>query len=288
MVVPDRNLAVELVRVTEAAALAAARWIGRGDKISADQAAVDAMRLMLDTVEMNGVVVIGEGEKDEAPMLFNGEHVGTGHGPAVDIAVDPLEGTELTALGEPNAISVIAVAERGTMFFAGATAAFYMHKIAVGSEAADVIDLTLAASENVARVAEAKKKSARDVNVVVLNRPRHDELIEELRTVGARVNLIPHGDTAPAIAAARGGSGVDMVMGIGGTTEGVIAAAALKALSGGFQGRFWPRHDDDRRILDQAGYSADRIFTADDLVRSDNVFVAATGVTTGALLSGVA
>ena len=287
MSVPDRNLAVELVRVTEAAALAAARWIGRGDKISADQAAVDAMRLMLDTVEMDGVVVIGEGEKDEAPMLFNGERVGTGHGPKVDIAVDPLEGTELTALGEPNAISVIAVAERDSMFFPGATAAFYMEKLAVGPEAVDVIDLGVSASENVLRVAEAKKKTVREVAVVVLNRPRHDDLIAELRAVGARVNLIPHGDTAPTIAAARVRSGVDMVMGIGGTTEGVIAAAALKALGGGFQGRFWPRNDDERRVLTDAGHDVDRIFSTDDLVRGDDVFVAATGVTTGALLAGV-
>jgi fructose-1,6-bisphosphatase II len=285
---PDRNLAVELVRVTEAAAMAAARWIGRGDKISADQAAVDAMRLMLDTVEMDGVVVIGEGEKDQAPMLFNGERVGTGHGPAVDIAVDPLEGTELTALGEPNAISVIAAAERHTMFFPGATSAFYMEKLAVGSEAAEVIDLSLSSAENVAQVAQAKKKTVREVNVVVLNRPRHDALIDELRTVGARVNLIPHGDTAPAIAAARSRSGVDMVMGIGGTTEGVIAAAALKALGGGFQGRFWPRDDEEREVLAGAGYTPDRILTLDDLVRSDDVFVAATGVTSGALLAGVA
>jgi fructose-1,6-bisphosphatase II len=285
--VPDRNLAVELVRVTEAAALAAARWIGRGDKISADQAAVDAMRSMLDTVEMDGVVVIGEGEKDEAPMLFNGERVGSGHGPKVDIAVDPLEGTELTALGEPNAIAVIAAAERDTMFFPGATAAFYMQKLAVGPEAANVIDIRLSAAENVARVAEAKKKSVREVNVVVLNRPRHEDLIAELRELGVRVNLIPHGDTAPAIAAARPRSGVDMVMGVGGTTEGVIAAAALKALGGAFQGRFWPRDNEERHVLSDAVDDVDRVFSTDDLVRGDDVFVAATGVTSGALLDGV-
>ena len=285
---PDRNLAVELVRVTEAAAMAAARWVGRGDKLAADQAAVDAMRLMLDTVEMDGVVVIGEGEKDEAPMLFNGERVGTGRGPAVDIAVDPLEGTELTALGEPNAISVIAVAERGSMFFPGATAAFYMEKLAVGPEAAAVIDLGQSAAANVLLVAEAKRKTARDVSVVVLNRPRNEALIAELRGVGASVHLIRHGDTEPAIAAARRESGVDMVMGIGGTTEGVIAAAALKALGGAFHGRFWLRDDDERRALAVAGHEGGRIFTTDDLVRSDNVFVAATGVTTGALLLGVA
>jgi fructose-1,6-bisphosphatase II len=286
--VPDRNLAVELVRVTEAAALAAARWIGRGDKISADQAAVDAMRVMLDTVEMDGVVVIGEGEKDEAPMLYNGERVGSGHGPKVDIAVDPLEGTELTALGEPNAISVIAVSERDTMFFPGATAAFYMDKIAAGPGAGAVVDLSLAPTQNVLRVADALKKTAREVSVVVLNRPRNEGLVAELRGVGARVNVIPHGDTAPAIAAARRGSGVDLVMGIGGTTEGVIAAAALKALGGELQGRFWLRGDDERSALRAAGHEPDRVFTSDDLVRGADVFVAATGVTTGALLRGVA
>jgi fructose-1,6-bisphosphatase II len=220
-------------------------------------------------------------------MLFNGERVGSGRGPQVDIAVDPLEGTELTALGEPNAIAVIAAAERDTMFFPGATAAFYMEKLAVGPEGANVIDLRRSASENVARVAEAKKKFVREMNVVVLNRPRHESLITELRDVGARVNLIPHGDTAPAIAAARERSGVDMVMGIGGTTEGVIAACALKALGGAFQGRFWPRDDTERQVLTEAGHDPDRTFSTNDLVRGDNVFVAATGVTTGALLHGV-
>jgi fructose-1,6-bisphosphatase II len=283
---PDRNLALELVRVTEAAAMAAARWVGRGDKNAADQAAVDAMRLMLDTVQMDGVVVIGEGEKDEAPMLFNGESVGSGYGPQVDVAVDPLEGTRLTALGQPNAIAVIALAERGTMFFPGA--AVYMDKIAAGPEAADAIDIDATPTENVRRVAEAKGKSPRDVNVVVLERGRHDDLIAELREAGARVNLIRDGDVAPAIAAAHGGLvDVDLLMGIGGTPEGVISAAAIKCLGGALQGRLWPRDDEERQKLIDAGYDVDKILTMDDLVAGDDVFVAATGVTSGALLRGV-
>jgi fructose-1,6-bisphosphatase II len=283
---PDRNLALELVRVTEAAAMAAARWVGRGDKNSADQAAVDAMRLMLDTVQMDGVVVIGEGEKDEAPMLFNGESVGSGYGPQVDVAVDPLEGTRLTALGQPNAIAVIALAERGTMFFPGA--AVYMDKIAAGPEAADAIDINATPTDNVHRVAEAKGKSPRDVNVVVLERDRHNDLIAELREAGARVNLIRDGDVAPAIAAAHGGLvDVDLLMGIGGTPEGVISAAAIKCLGGALQGRLWPRDDEERQKLIDAGYDVDKILTMDDLVAGDDVFVAATGVTSGALLRGV-
>jgi fructose-1,6-bisphosphatase II len=282
---PDRNLALELVRVTEAAALGAGRWIGRGEKESADQAAVDAMRSMLDTVEMGGVVVIGEGEKDEAPMLFNGEEVGSGRGPAVDVAVDPLEGTRLTALGQPNAIAVIAVAERGSMFFPGS--AVYMDKIAVGPEAADAIDIDASPAENVARVAEAKGKTPREVNVVVLERDRHERLIAELREAGARVNLIRDGDVAPSIAAAHGGSGVDLLMGVGGTPEGVISAAAIKCLGGALEGRLWPRNDDERQQLVDAGYDVDRVLTTDDLVAGEDVFVAATGVTTGALLRGV-
>ena len=283
---PDRNLALELVRVTEAAAMGAGRWVGRGDKNAADQAAVDAMRLMLDTVQMAGVVVIGEGEKDEAPMLFNGESVGSGFGPAVDVAVDPLEGTRLAAYGQQNAIAVIAVAERGTMFFPGA--AVYMEKIATGHEAAGAIDLDATPAENVNRVAEAKGKSPRDVTVIVLERPRHEELIAELRAAGARVVLIRDGDVAPAIAAAHGGIGtVDLLMGVGGTPEGVIAAAAIKCLGGALQGRLWPRDDDERGKLEQAGYDVGRILRTDDLVAGDNVFVAATGVTSGALLNGV-
>ena len=282
---PDRNLALELVRVTESAATFAAQWIGRGDKNAADQAAVDAMRLMINTVSMRGVVVIGEGEKDEAPMLYNGEEVGDGTGPEVDVAVDPLEGTRLTALGMPNAISVIAVAERGTMFFPGA--ALYMDKIAVGPDAADAIDIDATPSENLERVAEAKGVAVNDLTVVVLERDRHDDLIAELRDAGARVNLIRDGDVAPAIAAAQPGTGVDMLMGIGGTPEGVISAAAIKSLGGAMQGKLWPRDDEERQKLVDAGYDLDRVLTTDDLVGGDEVFFAATGVTTGALLRGV-
>jgi fructose-1,6-bisphosphatase II len=282
---PDRNLALELVRVTEAAALGAARWIGRGEKESADQAAVDAMRLMLDTVSMDGVVVIGEGEKDEAPMLFNGEEVGSGDGPQVDVAVDPLEGTRLTALGQPNAIAVIAVAERGTMFFPGV--AVYMDKIACGPEAVDAIDINASPTENVQAVAESKGVDPTDVSVVVLERERHERLIAELRDAGAKVNLIRDGDVAPAIAAARGGTGVDLLMGIGGTPEGVISAAAIKCLGGALQGRLWPRDDEERSQLTQVGFDPERVLTTDDLVAGEDVFVAATGVTSGALLRGV-
>ena len=282
---PDRNLALELVRVTEAAALAAGRWIGRGRKEAADQAAVDGMRGVLDSVAMRGCVVIGEGEKDEAPMLFNGEDVGDGTGPEVDVAVDPLEGTRLTALGQPNAIAVIALAERGTMFFPGA--AVYMEKIAAGPEAVGAIDITATPTENVQRVAEALHKTPRDVHVVVLERDRHKDLIDELREAGARVHLIRDGDVAPAIAAAQPSTGVDLLYGIGGTPEGVISAAALKCVGGGIQGRLWPRDDDERQKLLDAGLDPARVLTTDDLVRGSDVFVAATGVTTGALLRGV-
>jgi len=276
---------MELVRVTEAAAMAAARWIGRGDKEAADQAAVDAMRFVLDSVAMRGVVVIGEGEKDKAPMLYNGEEVGNGEGPEVDVAVDPLEGTRLTALGQPNAIAVIAVAERGTMFFPGA--AVYMDKIAVGPEAADVIDIDAPPPENVRRVAKAKGKKPEDVSVVVLDRDRHQALIASLRDVGARVRLITDGDVAPSIAAARVQSSVDLLMGIGGTPEGVISAAAIKCLGGAIQGKLWPRSDEEQQDLVNAGYDLDRVLTTDELVAGEDVFVAATGVTDGALLAGV-
>jgi fructose-1,6-bisphosphatase II len=282
---PDRNLALELVRVTESAAMAAGRWIGRGDKIAADQAAVDGMRLMLDTASMAGIVVIGEGEKDEAPMLFNGEEVGSGSGPEVDVAVDPLEGTRLTANGQPNAIATIACAERGTMFFPGA--AVYMDKIACGPEAAEAIDIEAPPAENVKRVAKAKGVEASDVSVVVLDRDRHVDLIAELRRVEAKVLLITDGDVAPAIAAARPGTGVDLLMGIGGTPEGVLSAAALKCVGGTLQGKLWPRNDEERHALVDAGYDLDRVLTVDDLVGGDDVFFAATGVTTGALLRGV-
>src|SRR6266516_3095987 len=282
---PDRNLALDLVRVTEAAALAAGRWIGRGDKEGADQAAVDAMRVMLDTVTMDGVVVIGEGEKDRAPMLYNGEQVGNGRPPQVDVAVDPLEGTRLTSLGQPNAIAVVAVAERGTMFFPGA--AVYMDKIAAGAGVADAIDITAPPGENVRRVAKAKGVEPEDVAVVVLDRDRHQDLIAGLREAGAKVFLITDGDVAPAIAAAQEGTGVDLLMGVGGTPEGVISAAALKCLGGSMQGRLWPRNDDERRKLVDAGYDVNKVLTTDDLVGGQDVFVAATGVTSGSLLRGV-
>src|SRR5436309_805395 len=282
---PDRNLALELVRVTESAAMGAGRWVGRGDKIAADQAAVDAMRAMLDSVSMDGVVVIGEGEKDEAPMLFNGERVGEGAGPEVDVAVDPLEGTRLTALGQPNAIAVIALAERGAMFFPGA--AVYMEKIAVGPVGIGVVDIDASPTENVDAVAKAKGVSPREISVVVLERDRHEALIGELRQAGAKVNLIRDGDVAPAIAAAQGGTGVDMLYGIGGTPEGVISAAALKCVGGGIQGKLWPRNDEERQQLVDGGFDLDHVLTTDDLVSGQDVFVAATGVTTGALLRGI-
>jgi fructose-1,6-bisphosphatase II len=282
---PDRNIAMELVRVTEAGAMAAARWIGRGEKELADQAAVDAMRFVLDSVSMRGVVVIGEGEKDEAPMLYNGEEVGNGEGPEVDVAVDPLEGTRLTALGQPNAICVIAVAERGTMLFPGA--AVYMEKIATGPRAIDAIDIARSPTDNVGRVAEALRKTPREVDVVVLERGRHEELIAELREAGARVRLIRDGDVAPAIAASQPGTSVDLLYGIGGTPEGVISAAALKCVGGGIQARLWPRDEDERRRLLDAGLDPARVLHTNDLVSGEDVFVAATGVTTGSLLQGV-
>jgi fructose-1,6-bisphosphatase II len=243
------------------------------------------MRYILDTVMMDGIVVIGEGEKDEAPMLYNGESVGSGQGPQVDVAVDPLEGTRLCALGQPNAIAVIAVAERGTMFFPGA--AVYMDKIACGPVAVDAIDINATPTENVRAVAEAKGTEPTDVTVIVLERDRHEDLIAELREAGAKVNLIRDGDVAPSIAAARGGSGVDLVMGVGGTPEGVISASAIKCLGGSLQGKLWPRNDEERQKLLEAGYDLDKVLYADDLVSGSEVFVAATGVTTGALLRGV-
>src|SRR5436189_3492584 len=260
--------------------MGAGRWVGRGDKIAADQAAVDAMRAMLDSVSMDGVVVIGEGEKDEAPMLYNGESIGDGTGPQVDVAVDPLEGTRLTALGQPNAIAVIAVAERSTMFFPGA--AVYMDKIACGPEAVEAIDINASPTENVQAVAESKGVEPTDVSVVVLERDRHEQLIGELRQAGARVNLIRDGDVAPAIAAARPETGVDLLYGIGGTPEGVISAAALKCVGGGIQGRLWPRDDGERQALVEGGYDVEKVLTTDDLVAGEDVFVAATGVTSGA------
>ena len=282
---PDRNLALELVRVTEAAALAASRWMGRGDKNGADGAAVDAMRIVLDSIEMDGVVVIGEGEKDEAPMLFNGERVGGGTGPATDIAVDPVEGTTLTALGRGNAISVIAVSERATMFNPGPV--FYMEKIAVGPDAVGAVDITKTATENLHAVAEAKGESVRDVTAVILDRERHTPLIAEVRAAGARIRLIQDGDVIGAVSTAWPDTGADVLFGIGGTPEGVIAAAALKCMGGEIQGRLWPRNDDERRAALDAGYDLDRVLTTDTLVAGDNCFFAVTGITDGEVLKGV-
>jgi fructose-1,6-bisphosphatase II len=281
---PDRNLAMELVRVTEAAALAAGRWMGRGDKNAADGAAVDAMRLVLNSVSMDGVVVIGEGEKDEAPMLFNGEEIGDG-GPACDIAVDPIDGTTLTSLGRNNAISVIAVAERGTMFDPGPC--FYMEKIAVPAPAADAIDLDAPVEANLQSVAKALGEDVDDITVVILDRERHEDIIRQCREAGARIRLIPDGDVAGAISAAWPDSGSDILYGIGGTPEGVIAACALKCLGGAMLGRLWPRNDDERNAAVDAGYDVDRILTIDDLVSGDDAFFAATGITDGDLLRGV-
>ena len=282
---PDRNLAMELVRVTEAAALAAGRWIGRGDKIAADQAAVDAMRLMIDTVSMQGTVVIGEGEKDEAPMLYNGEEVGDGVGPGCDVAVDPIDGTTLTSVAQPNALSVIALAPRGTMFFPGS--AVYMEKIATGPEAADAIDIEAPVGENIRRVAKAKGKRPEDVTVTILDRDRHTETIREIREAGARAALITDGDVAGAIAAATPRMAVDLLVGIGGTPEGVVAAAALKCLGGAMLGRLYPRTDEERATLVDEGFDLEHVLTTDDLVASNDVFFAATGITDGYLLRGV-
>ncbi|RUA15140.1 MAG: class II fructose-bisphosphatase [Clostridia bacterium] len=284
-VLPDRNLAFDLARVTEAAALAAGRWVGRGDKISADQAAVDAMRLVLNRIDMDGIVVIGEGEKDEAPMLFNGEKLGTGEPPAVDIAVDPIDGTTLTAKGLPGALAVVALAERGSMY--NPLNIVYMNKIAVGPEARDMIDIDSSVEMNVRRVARALRKDARDITVMVLDRPRHAELISEIRQTGARILLITDGDVAGAIATAQEDSGVDMLMGIGGSPEAVITAAALKCMGGDMQCKLLPRNDEERQDAIAAGLDMDKVLTIDDLVTGDNVFFAATGVTTGALLRGV-
>ncbi len=282
---PDRNLALELVRVTEAAALAAARWMGRGDKIAADQAAVDAMRLILNTIDMQGVIVIGEGEKDDAPMLFNGEQLGAGGGLALDIAVDPIDGTTLTAIGGPGALSVVALAERGTMYAPGSLV--YMNKIAAGPEARDVIDINQSVAYNLHAAAHAVGKSVDDLTVMILDRPRHEKLIADVRKVGSRIRLIRDGDVAGAIAAGRQGTGIDLLMGVGGSPEAVIAAAALKCLGGGIQCKLWPRNEDERRYAQEHGHDLNRVFTANDLVAGDNVFFAATGITDGELLDGV-
>ena len=283
--VPDRNLALELVRVTEAAAMAAARWVGRGDKNGADGAAVNAMRQLIGSVSMNGTVVIGEGEKDDAPMLFNGERVGDGTGPDVDVAVDPVDGTTLTAKGMNNAIAVLAVAERGAMY--DPSAVFYMDKLVVGPEGADIIDITAPIGANLARLARAKGEKVADLTVCILDRPRHDQLAKEIREAGARIKFIADGDVAGAIMAARAGTGVDLLAGIGGTPEGIIAASALKCLGGSIQGRLMPRDEDERRRALDAGHDLDRVLTTDELVTGDNVFFCATGITDGELMEGV-
>lgn len=282
---PSRNLALELVRVTETAAIAASSWVGHGDKNAADKSAVDAMRQMISTVHMDGTVVIGEGEKDEAPMLFNGERVGEGSGPAVDVAVDPIDGTTLTAKGMNNAISVVALAERGAMF--DPSAVFYMEKIVCGPEAAGKIDITAPVKENLRVVAQAKGVPIEDVTVMVLDRPRHDQLSKEIREAGARIKFITDGDVAGAVMAARDDTGVDLLMGIGGTPEGIIAACAMKCLGGEIQGRLWARNDEEHRALAERGLSATQVLTTEDLVRGNDCFFAATGITDGELLRGV-
>jgi fructose-1,6-bisphosphatase II len=282
---PDRNLALELVRVTEAAALAAARLIGRGDKEEADQAAVDGMRHQLRSISMDGVVVIGEGEKDEAPMLYNGEEIGDGTPPQVDVAVDPLEGTRLTAMGMPNALAVIALSERGSMFDPGPCV--YMEKIAGGPEVADLLDLDRPMSETVKLVARRKGTDVRDVMVVVLDRPRHQDVIDEIREAGGRGRILLHGAVAAALLAATDATAVDLLWGIGGTPEGVISAAALKCIGGQLLGRLWPRDDDESKAALDAGYDLEHVLTVDDLVSGDNCFFSATGVTDGDVLQGV-
>jgi fructose-1,6-bisphosphatase II len=282
---PDRNLAMELVRTTEYAALASARWIGRGDKEGADGAAVDAMRLLLDTVSMDGIVVIGEGEKDEAPMLYNGEQIGDGSPPQVDIAVDPLEGTELCAKGLPNAIATIALSERGTMFDPGPCV--YMLKMATSRSLAHVLDLDRPIGETLELLAKQKGVAVGDLVVIMLDRPRHEEYMHEIREVGARIRLIPHGDVSAALAAVTEDSTVDLLFGIGGTPEGVLAAAAIQCTGGQILGRLWPRSDEERNAALEAGYDLDEVLDKDRLVSGKDVFFAATGVTDGELLDGV-
>ncbi|RLU80883.1 fructose-bisphosphatase class II [Streptomyces griseocarneus] len=282
---PDRNLALELVRVTEAGAMASGRWVGRGDKNGADGAAVKAMRSLIGTVSMNGVVVIGEGEKDNAPMLYNGERVGDGTGAECDVAVDPVDGTTLTAKGMANAVSVMAVADRGAMF--DPSAVFYMDKLVTGPEAADYVDIDAPVGVNIRRVAKAKKSLPEDVTVVVLDRPRHEGIVKEIREAGARIKFISDGDVAGAIMAVREGTGIDLLLGVGGTPEGIIAACAIKCLGGTIQAKLWPKDDEERERALAAGHDLDRVLHTDDLVKGDNVFFVATGITDGELLRGV-
>lgn len=282
---PDRNLALELVRVTEAAAMAAGRWVGRGDKLGGDGAAVDAMRKLISTVSMRGVVVIGEGEKDDAPMLFNGEEVGSGEGPEADVAVDPIEGTTLMAMGMPNALAVMAVADRHSMY--DPSAVFYMDKLVTGPEAADVVDITAPVAHNIHAVAKAKGASPEDVTVCILDRPRHEDLVREVREAGARIEFIAHGDVAGAVMACSEGTGVDLLLGIGGTPEGIITACAVKCLGGTIQAKLWPQKKSEFLNAAAAGLDLEAVLTTDDLVRSDNVFFVATGITDGELVKGV-
>lgn len=281
----DRNLALELVRVTETAALAASRFVGRGDKDAVDAAAVDAMRWMIGSVSMSGVVVIGEGEKDAAPMLYNGEHVGSGFGPECDVAVDPIDGTTLASKNLENALSVIAVAERGSMF--DPSAVFYMDKIAGGADLSRVLDLEAGPAANIAALASIRERAVGDVTVAILDRPRHRALVDDVRATGARVKLISDGDVAAAILAATPGTGVDLLLGVGGTPEGILAACALKCIGGFLQGRLWPRDDAERARAEAAGHDLGAVMNIDDLVRADDVFFAATGLTDGNLLRGV-
>ncbi|SDN30913.1 fructose-1,6-bisphosphatase II [Nocardioides szechwanensis] len=284
---PDRNLALELVRVTEAAAMAAGRWVGRGDKNGADAVAVNAMRVLLATIGMNGTVVIGEGEKDEAPMLFNGEQVGDGTGPDCDVAVDPIDGTTLTAKGMTNAVSVLAVSPRGSMY--DPSAVFYMEKLVTGPEAADVVDIRYPVAENIHQVAKAKGSRPSDITVVLLDRPRHSQLVEEIRATGAMIKFISDGDVAGAIMAARPETGIDLLLGVGGTPEGIITACAMKCLGGTIQGRLWPQGDEERQKATDAGHNLDPDFVlgTDDLVTGDDCFFVATGITDGELMRGV-
>ncbi|MFL5866453.1 MAG: class II fructose-bisphosphatase [Thermoleophilaceae bacterium] len=282
---PDRNLALELVRTTEYAALACARWIGRGEKEKADGAAVDAMRMMLDSVSMDGTVVIGEGEKDEAPMLYNGERIGDGSPPEVDIAVDPLEGTDLCAKGMPNAIATIALADRGTMFDPGPCV--YMLKMATSRDMAHLLDVERPLGETLKLMAKEKGSDVTDIVVIMLDRPRHEDAMKEIREVGARIRLIPHGDVSASLSAVTEGSGVDLLWGIGGTPEGVLSASAIQCTGGQIVGRLWPRNDDEKNAALEAGYDLDEVLDKDRLVSGDNVFFAATGVTDGEMLQGV-